>query len=154
MWTVESRDKANCVLAEHRAALGLQRSATQFAFITLVTGANFHTVFMVVAYLGYPCPGSSTYYEAQRTIVEILLELAEESCAREAALMGLAAAIGFDGRGVIRGKLHSVSAHSSTYFGTRSLIFGSVNWCAARVTLHRKRWSIGFSESLQRNGLI
>jgi hypothetical protein len=70
--------------------------ANHFAWVMLIAGSSYHTLMMVLSFLGVWVPPQSTVYTAQRGMVELLRRLALASCARQRAFLRPNNMLGFD----------------------------------------------------------
>jgi hypothetical protein len=88
----EARDE----LARRTEERCTKRKANHFAWVMLIAGSSYHTLMMVLSFLGFWVPPQSTVYTAQKGMIEILHRLALASCARWRGAMRQSAVIGFD----------------------------------------------------------
>jgi hypothetical protein len=91
------RRRARAALAARRALVQLGRHASQYAFVALITGTSFHTLLMMMCFMGFPVPPERTFYRQQVVTEDCLLRMARDSAGRYRATCRLNTTCGFDG---------------------------------------------------------
>jgi hypothetical protein len=74
-----------------------RRKANHFAWVMLIAGSSYHTLMMVLSFLGFWVPPQSTVHvRAQKGMIQLLHRLALVSCARWRAALRRDHVLGFD----------------------------------------------------------